>query len=213
MRLDENMMQWDASGARAGSAFERLGPHAKRLLHQAWAVTYWTDAQRRSVVATLFRLPAPRRESGAAAMLGAFNPEPLRGASGSGWVTLNDLEPHGFLQAFVAKLPPDLEQAPVPAANSKATPNENAPSQIDSGLWAPCPAPANAQEQLRRAAVAYFAGRLKPFTEEEVQDLFSVSRFTIARMWRDAGLKRFVKGKVVRYRVEDVYKLLERYVV
>ncbi|GIW71165.1 MAG: hypothetical protein KatS3mg102_0707 [Planctomycetota bacterium] len=67
----------------------------------------------------------------------------------------------------------------------------------------PAPGPASVRDE----AVAYFGGRTRPFTQQELEALFGVSRFTLLR-WRRDGLRCFKKGNVVRYHVEDVYVFL-----
>ena len=57
-------------------------------------------------------------------------------------------------------------------------------------------------------AVAYFQGRIKPFTQREVEELLGVTRHTLVRWRRDGVLRAFVRGSVVRYHVEDVHRLL-----
>lgn len=62
--------------------------------------------------------------------------------------------------------------------------------------------------RLRAAAISYFNGREKPFTQGEVADILQVSRFTILRARRDGKLRAFVCGRTVRYSVEDVFRFL-----
>lgn len=64
------------------------------------------------------------------------------------------------------------------------------------------------EAELRDTAVRYFQGRMKPFRQSEVEDLLEVDRTTIWRYRRDGILKCFVRGRVVRFHVEDVYRLL-----
>lgn len=61
---------------------------------------------------------------------------------------------------------------------------------------------------VRTQAIAYFNGRLKPFTQNEVSDLLQVTRFTLLRYRRDGKLRAFVCGGVVRFHVEDVFVFL-----
>ncbi|MFC1707435.1 helix-turn-helix domain-containing protein [Planctomycetota bacterium] len=61
-----------------------------------------------------------------------------------------------------------------------------------------------ARHEIRKAAIDYFGGRTKPFTQPELCELLGVTRFTLRR-WRDCGLRCFTIGKILRYHVEDVY--------
>lgn len=47
---------------------------------------------------------------------------------------------------------------------------------------------------------------MKPFTQDEVQEFFGVSRFTILRWRRDRGLRCFISGGVIRFPVEEIYR-------
>jgi excisionase family DNA binding protein len=63
---------------------------------------------------------------------------------------------------------------------------------------------------LRAEAVAYFGGRMKPFTQKELCQFLGVSRATLLR-WREQGrLRAFTADTVIRYHVEDVYVCLMR---
>lgn len=64
------------------------------------------------------------------------------------------------------------------------------------------------KNKLRDEAVSYFQGRIKPFDQKEVEELFGVSRFTLARWRRDGVLRCFYRGNVIRYHVEDIYQFL-----
>ena len=57
-------------------------------------------------------------------------------------------------------------------------------------------------------AVAYFQGRVKPFSQDELCELLAVTRHSLLRWRRDGKLRCFKSGNVVRYMVEDVYALL-----
>ena len=61
---------------------------------------------------------------------------------------------------------------------------------------------------MRRAAVQYFGGRIKPFKLEEVADYFSVSLHTVQRWRRDLKLRCFVQAGTTRVAVEEVYALV-----
>jgi len=77
-----------------------------------------------------------------------------------------------------------------------------------SPAWMSPPA---SDQTLRAIAIRYF-GRSKPFSIAEMEELFGCSRFTISR-WCPDGLKKFMKGKVTLFHVEDVHAFIRHYTV
>jgi len=60
------------------------------------------------------------------------------------------------------------------------------------------------EQVCRDTAIKYF-GRSKPFSYEEIADYFSVCKDTVERWVREDSIRVFVRGRVVRVRVEDLY--------
>jgi len=94
-----------------------------------------------------------------------------------------------------------------PAAPRTATSNAGGRG---TGRYGPSTSDRDAQSRaaLRDEAVRYFQGRTAPFTQRELGELLTVTRFTLLQYRKKGVLKAFVRGNVVRYHVEDVYELL-----
>ena len=70
------------------------------------------------------------------------------------------------------------------------------------------PTPDKNQKSIRDEAVRYFQGRTAPFTQKELEEFLQVTRFTLLKYRKDGVLRAFVRGSVLRYHLEDVYRLL-----
>ena len=191
--------EWTVGEETVGKPLETLGPHCRKILRRAWTLTRWSAAARLAVVAELHRVRARERELIALTMERLFNPEAAQ-AFDRMFVTLADLEVTRFMIMFreiQAKL-----SGPAPVQAPPALPRP----KVEPGHW---PKSQTQNEAVRRAAVSYFGGRIKPFTIEELAEFFSVSVQTAHRWRRSLGLRCLTVGGTTRVSVEEVYRLVQ----